>query len=135
MANALYAPTKTLFLTGSINLTSDTIKAVLVDTGAYTVDLTNHDFLNDLTGTVGTAVTLSGKSVTAGVFDATDVTFTSVPGVTSIEAIVIYKDTGSAATSPLIAYVDTAASGLPVTSNGGNIDVAWSNGASKILAI
>ena len=34
-------------------------------------------------------------------------TFTSVTGP-SIEAIVIYADTGTESTSPLIAYIDTA---------------------------
>ena len=60
-------------------------------------------------------------AVALGVFDAADVAFTTVTGDPS-EVLVIYKDTGSAATSPLIAYIDTA-TGLPVTPNGGNINV------------
>jgi hypothetical protein len=34
-------------------------------------------------------------------------------------------DTGTAATSPLVAYIDTGVTGLPVTPNGGNITVTW----------
>jgi hypothetical protein len=49
------------------------------------------------------------------------VTFTAVTGDVS-EAVILYKDTGVAATSPLIAYIDTA-TGLPVTPNGGDITV------------
>ena len=60
-------------------------------------------------------------------------TFTSVSGP-SIEAIVIYKDTGSEATSPLIAYIDTA-TGLPITPNGGDIIVTWDNGANRIFKV
>ena len=39
--------------------------------------------------------------------------------VSSIEAIVIYVDTGTEATSPLVAFIDTA-TGLPITPNGGD---------------
>lgn len=38
----------------------------------------------------------------------------------SVRAIVIVKDTGTEATSPLIAYIDTA-TGLPIAPNGGDI--------------
>jgi hypothetical protein len=46
---------------------------------------------------------------------------------------VIYKDTGTASTSPLIGYFDVVASGLPVTPNGGNITVTFN--ASGIFAL
>ena len=60
-------------------------------------------------------------------------TFTDVTGA-SIEAIIIYSDTGTEATSPLIAYIDTA-TGLPITPNGGDIIVTWDNGANKIFKL
>ena len=59
--------------------------------------------------------------------------FTSVTGA-SIEAIVLYKDTGTDSTSPLIAFIDTA-TGLPITPNGGDIIVTWDNGANKIFKL
>lgn len=131
MASAIYPKAKEAFLSGSIDMTSDTIKAVLVDTGTYTYSAA-HDFLDDLSGTVGTAITLDNKTVTNGVFDVSDNTdtFTSVSG-NSVEAIVIYKDTGVAGTSPLIAYID----GISVTPNGGDIVVDWDDGASGIFAL
>jgi hypothetical protein len=43
----------------------------------------------------------------------------------SIEALLIYIDTGSAATSRLVAYIDTGVTGLPVTPNGGDIVITW----------
>lgn len=133
MANALYNSYKQSLLDSSCpNLSSDTIKVVLVDTGTYTFSAA-HDFFDDVSGTVGSAQTLGSKTITNGVFDAADVTFTSVTG-NSAEALIIYKDTGSAATSPLIAYIDSA-TGLPVTPNSGDINVVWDNGASKIFAI
>jgi len=51
----------------------------------------------------------------------------------TVEALVIYVDTGSAATSPLVAYIDTSVTGLPVTPNGGDITVTWN--ASGIFAL
>lgn len=133
MANLLYPKGKEAFLSGAINLSSDTIKVALVDTGTYTYS-TSHQYLTDLASSrVGTDQTLGAKTVTSGVFDAADSTFTAVSG-NSVEALVLYKDTGSAATSPLIAYFDTA-TGLPVTPNGGDITIAWDNGANRIFAL
>lgn len=77
---------------------------------------------------------LGSKTVTSGVADAADVTFTAVTGA-SVEAIIIYKHTGTDATSRLICYIDTASSGLPVTPNSGDITVTWDNGANKIFKL
>ena len=107
----------------------------MIDTGNYTYS-TAHDFLDDVgsSAKIGTAGTLGSKTVTSGVFDAADITYSSVTGAT-VEAIIIYKDTGNAATSNLIAYIDTASSGLPVTPNGGDITVTWDSGGNKIFAL
>jgi hypothetical protein len=137
MANGIYAKAKEKFLSGAINLSSDTIKAVLVDSADYTVNLSTHEFLSDVPsgGRVSTSAALSGKSVTGGVFNATSpIVFSAVTG-DQCEAMILYKDTGSAATSPLIAYYDTASSGLPVTPNGGDINYTIDSGASKLLSL
>lgn len=135
MANALYDKGRQKFLEGAINWLTDTVKVLLVDTGLYTVNLATHEFLSDVPAgaRVGTAQTLASKTSTAGVADAADVTFNTVTG-NSVEALVIYKDTGVESTSPLIAYIDTA-TGLPITPNGGNINVVWDNGANKIFKL
>jgi hypothetical protein len=52
------------------------------------------------------------------------VTYTAVSGAT-VEALVLYIDTGVAGTSRLVAYIDTGVTGLPVTPNGGDITVTW----------
>lgn len=155
---------------------------------------------------VGAKVNLTSPTVTAGVADAADVTFTTVSGA-AVEAITIFKDTGTPSTSRMVAlitgkFIVTAdaqanssattiiveplpyaipnatvlafsngasatmsalanagdrtltvtslaanitsgsralapitASGLPVTPNGGNIVVAWDNGANKIFKL
>jgi len=128
MASALYNKGKEGLLDGSINLETDTIKAALVDTGTYVVNLSTHQFLSDISGIVGTDQTLASKTFTNGTFDAADSTWTGVTG-NSVEAIVLYKSTGVAGTSRLIGYWD----GLSVTPNGGNIIAQWN--ASGLFSI
>lgn len=124
MANALYPITKGLMMTAGINMSSGVIRAVLVDTGTYTYSAAHADYA-DLTGVVGTeSGAFTSKTFTSGVFDAADITFTAVTGTTA-EAIVIFLDTGTPANDLLIAYIDTGVTGLPVTPNGGDIDVSW----------
>lgn len=135
MANALYDKGRKAFMDGGIAILTDDIKVVLVDTATYTVDLVNHDFLDDIPvgERVATSGNLASKDSTAGVFDADDITFSTVSGDVS-EALVIYRDSGAAATSELLAYIDTA-TGLPVTPNGGDITVTWDSGANKIFKL
>lgn len=130
MASVVYPKGKEAFLSGDIDIPTDTIKAALIDTGTYTYSAA-HDFYDDVSGVVGTPQTLASKTVANGTFDAADITFSSVTGNT-VEAIIVYKDTGSAGTSPLIAYIDSG-TGLPVTPNGGDINVTWN--ASGIFSL
>jgi hypothetical protein len=135
VANALYDIGRQKFLEGSIAWLTDNIKAVLVDSGAYTRNLATDDFLDDIPAgaRIATSSNLASKTSTSGVADAADVVFTAVSGAT-IEYVVLYKDSGVAATSPLICCVDTA-TGLPLTPNGGDVTVAWDNGANKIFKL
>lgn len=121
MANAIYPNFKEALMDGSANtdMSGGTVKAALVDTGTYTYSAA-HTFLSDLTGTVGTAQTLTTKTFTDGTFDSDNPTWSSVTGAT-VEALVLYIDTGVAGTSRLIAYLDSGQTGLPVTPNGGDI--------------
>ena len=135
MANALYDKARQRFLDGDLDWALDTIRCVLVDTAGYAVNLAADEFLSAIPAAnrVGAPQTLTGKTSTGGVADANDVTFTAVTGA-SAEAVVLYKDTGSEATSPLIAYLDTG-TGLPVTPGGGDILLIWDNGANRIFRL
>ena len=132
MASGMYAATKKVFLDGGINLPSDTIKCILLDSD-YTHNYATDNFYDDVPagGRVGTAQTLASKTTTDGVFDAADVTFTAVSNATNVIAVIIYKDTGSEATSNVIARLEFTA----ITPNGGDIVVSWDNGANKIFAL
>ncbi|MEC4833749.1 hypothetical protein R2362_03035 [Mycobacteroides chelonae] len=132
MVNSLFEKGRQAFLDGQINWTSDNIKVAAVD-ATYTPNVATHQYLSDITGVVATSANLSGKSSTGGVADAGDVTFASVTGSTIVR-LVIYKDTGTAGTSRLIAVIDTA-TGLPVTPDGTNINTTWDNGANRIFKL
>jgi phage tail sheath gpL-like len=139
MASAMYVKGIEAFMSGDIDLLSDTIKVVLVDSAAgagYTPNMAMDDFLADIPADcrIATSDALASKTVTGGVFDAADIVFSAVAAGDPCEYLVIYKDTGSAATSQLIALIDDA-TGLPVTPNGADITVTWDDGANKIFKI
>lgn len=133
MANALYPSYKALILGAGLNLTSLTIKAALVDTGVVAYN-SAHDNYDDISaGVIGTPVTLAGKSVTGGVFDSTtNPSFTGLVAAPTIEAVVIYYDSGTPATSTLIGWIDSA-TGLPVAAGATQVDVTWD--ATGIFAL
>jgi hypothetical protein len=127
MANALYPLWKEQLLqfTTNNNLSAGTVKVALIDTGVYTYSDAHQFFSSASSASIGTPQTIGPvKTFTGGVFDGPDVTFPSVTG-NSVEALIIYIDTGTAGTSPLVAYIDTSVTGLPVTPNGGNIAITW----------
>lgn len=119
------------FLDGQISWSSNTMRAVLLDTAAYTFNKATHQWLSDIPNEarVATSGPLANKTVDAGIAGADSAVFTGVVGPTC-EAIAIYRDTGVATTSRLIAYLDTA-SGLPITPNGGDVTIDWDSDASK----
>lgn len=138
MANVLYSKAKEDFLAGNLNMSSNTVNIMLIDTGVYTFSDTHEDRADIPNPAVIAETTLAAKTVTSGVFDADDANFASVTG-NDCEALVIYHSAtvggvASNTTSRLIAYIDTA-TGLPILPNGGDITVRFSSGASKIFAL
>lgn len=135
MSNALYDKGRERFLTGQVNWLTDTIKVSLIDTNDYSFSQT-HEYYSSVVVVPSAVVatgTLAGKNAANGVADANDLTLTGVSGDAS-EALIIWKDTGDSATSPLLAYIDTA-TGLPVTPNSGDITIVWDNGPNKIFKL
>ncbi len=134
MANALYPKWKEQLLqfTANNDLSAGTVKVALIDTGVYTYNSADQFFSAASSASIGTPQTIGSKTFTNGTFDGSDVTFTAVTG-NSVEALILYVDTGSNATSPLVAYIDTSVTGLPVTPNGGDIAITWN--ASGIFAL
>jgi hypothetical protein len=131
MANKLYPTGKQKLLEGGIAWLTDTIHIVALD-ATYTYNAA-HEFHDDLTGLVGSAVALGTKTSTLGVADAADATFVAISGA-QVTQLVILKWTGVSGTSALIAHLDSA-TGLPFTPSGADETVAFDGGASKIFAI
>lgn len=143
--------TKTEFFRTNINFVSggDTFKvALLKETTEYSPDQTAHEFVNDVLdgGTTGaefddtnyTRKLLSGQSVTEdntdneGVWDASNLTWQSLGGSQSIEAILIYKQIGGDDTTPgddpIIRILDDSEEAdLPLPTNGGDVTISWNS--------
>lgn len=140
MANTLYPKTKTKILKALLDLSSVSLKVILVDLADYTYDPA-HDFLNDVPAGARVAISAAGlankvfsESGDLSVFDADDVTLVGVTGDTS-EALIIYNDTpGTEATKELVAIITTFTAGVPVTPNSGDILITWPNTTNKIFA-
>ena len=134
MANALYDTGRNAFLRGDLSWNSHTFKVVLLSS-SYTVNLASHQYLTSIPGgaRVATSAGLTTSLPGAGIADASDITFTSVTG-SQVTQFVIYRDTGVEGTSQLVAFFDTATN-LPITPNGGDISITWSNDTNRIFKL
>lgn len=134
MSNAFYAKGAEAILTGQVNLLTAAVKAALVK-NTYAEDLASHDYYNDISAhVIGVPQPLTGKSVTGGVFDANDITYSAVAAGDTGECVVLFVDTGDPATSLLLARIDQITS-FPVATNGADVQVQWDNGAYKIISL
>lgn len=144
MANALFDKGRNRFLTGDTRWLADDIRAILVDTAGYAANLNTHEFLSAIPAAARVAVAAlpsATRTAVDGVADAADVTFPAVSATApTVEAIVLYKHVVDVngvlleGSSALIAYIDTA-TGLPVTPNGGDLIVRWSDLANRIFKL
>lgn len=134
MANVLYPLAKQAFLAGDLDMDANDIKVSLV-LSTYTYSA-SHQYRSSITSYEnGTSANLASKTVTNGVFDAADTSLTAT-AASACNALVIFQDSGSAATSRLIAYIDTPTSGLPFTpSISQNVPITWDSGANRIFAL
>lgn len=129
MADTVYPSALAAFLQGQIDLSAVNVKVVLIDSADYTYNAA-HDNLDDVAGAarVATSGNLASKTFTAGTFDAADLSISGVTG-DSIEAAIVYVDTGTESTSKLLCYLD----GLSLTPNGGSVNLQFN--ASGIFTI
>jgi hypothetical protein len=122
--SALYDTFKEGLLNKLYDLDTDIIKATLIDGDDYTFSAAHSDYndTSDVPAAAKVAVsgTLSTPTITNGVFDTADFTWTSVTGDQS-EEIILWDDTVT--NDQLIANYDTGMTGMPVTPNGGDINV------------
>jgi len=124
MTQALYPAFKASLMRGEVDMESDFIRVLLIDPTEYTYDPA-HIFLDEVpSAAVIDICTLTSKAVSAdGVFDSDDPLFEGVGVGTNIDAIIMYLHTGTDATSPLIHYKDEGLTGVPMTGDGGDIEL------------
>lgn len=132
MADVIYNSFKQKIMDGSIDLDTDTINVALV-TSSYTPDQDAHEDYADITNEVANGngyatggAALANKTVTKdntdneGVFDADNVTWGS--STITARGAIVYKDSGTAATSWFICYFDF---GSDQSSSSGDFTITW----------
>jgi hypothetical protein len=129
MANSLFEKGREAFLCGQIKWLEDKICAVLCDGKQRKANIQKDRFLADLgAAVVSKSVVLTGKTGENGVACANSVVIEAVDAA-SVDFIVVYQDTGSRATSRLIAHIDTLGSGkFPFSPQAGDVHIGWESG-------
>lgn len=133
MASVVYNKAKQLLLKGDIDLDSPCNVALV--TSSYSPNIDSHDYYDDITNEVANGngyttggITLSSTTVildTTGdeaEFDAADITWAA--STITARGAVLYRNTGTANTSPLIAYFDF---GSDQSSSSGNFTITWNS--------
>jgi hypothetical protein len=132
---AVYNSFKKSIMNGSVDLDTDNINVALL-TNSYSANIDTHTMYSDVTTqevasangyttkgqTLGTITISVDTTNDLAYFDAANVTW-STSTITARYAV-IFKNTGTNNTSPLIAYVDF---GSDKTSDNGNFIIDWSS--------
>ena len=130
----VYTRAKYLLATGALNLATDDIRVLLVDsttTADTQEDVTNlaaFTTLGELSGTGYARKTFTSEAVNEDTtnnraeFDAEDLTWTAIDAGTAAAAIV-YKHVGADSANIPIAYIDSG--GFPKVTNGGDLTITW----------
>ena len=133
MATKIYAFGLRELCNGSIDWDDNTGTDIYcaLTTSAFTFN-DDHDYFADVTNELsGTGYTAGGNAITTRTathdttndrleLDGDNVTWTGINAGTAAVAV-IYKDTGTDTTSPLIAYIDIA----DTATNGSDLTIQW----------
>jgi hypothetical protein len=148
MANALYDPGREGFLLGEIDFDTAVFKllAVRLTAGGAAVFTASQKFVSDLTAThtiASTSPALTGKVGTNGIADANDLTpaFAAVAANANNHVVVLAQTSAvtggadvAATAQRLVAWFDTGTN-IPFVPNGGDVNIAFDNGANKIFKL
>ncbi len=134
MADGNYILTLNDIGAGLVDLTSDTLKAVLC-TAAYVANLATDHYLSDIDPAARiSTVTLTGQTWSGAVLDADDPTFTAPPAGSTITQVILYQDQSPESGSRLLRRISAdTMSGFPFDTNDLDVLLAWPNDAAKIF--
>ncbi len=118
---------------GTGDIDTDTIEGHLIDDTDYAANFATDDRLDDAGAPARVSTTdLATMTITAGVVDVADTTFTSVSG-DGIDSVLLNVNNGGAETAdPLLILLDN---GGATTPNGNDIICQWDSGANKVFKI
>ena len=133
MPNSFYEKAGEGFGRGEINWPKDEFRLVLVNKLLYKPDLKNHAFLSEVPKVARVAVSdpLQGKSINGFVCDADDLTVERVVGPLC-EGAVLVQWKLLEKSSRLVLWMEDAEF-LPFLPNGGDLEIEWPNGPTKMF--
>ena len=136
MANFVYGKAKQALLNGQINVLSNSLKILIVDS-SYVPSANSDQYVSNINPSYikNRSAIIQNVTNTLGVLDADDITIIEHDG-SAFKAIVLYENGISDSYSRLIAYIDTSI-GLPFAGVNFSLPVTiiWNNDLSKILSL
>lgn len=130
MASGMYNFAREQFLNAGIDMNTDSIRITLVDS-TYTFVATETTMTTAGVDRLDTDQVQGTITITDGVYDAADDTWTAVAGGSTVGGAVIHKFVTNDAGSTPIAFIDLT----DTATNGGDITIQWDAGANKIFAL
>jgi hypothetical protein len=126
-----YTAGKEGVLGDAINLNSGDIRLLPVDKAQYTFSAA-HTTLTNVPAAARAAAPLAttGKTFTAGTFDAVDPTISALPAGKILSAVICYQHGATDADCKLITYTDEDPGGAPlnIPGNGGPVTIGLPEG-------
>ena len=136
MSNFVYSKAKENILNGVFDFANDEIRVAFVNE-TYTPNQTSDEYVSDIPelAVVQRSPQLNNVTISLGVLDADDVIINAYPGY-AFKYLILYKNTGSDDSSPLIAKIEDS-QGLPFAgiSTPAPLTISWSNSSTKILSL
>jgi predicted nucleic-acid-binding protein len=136
MSNFVYGKAKEAMLNGQINVTSNSLKVLLVSS-SYIPSINLDQYVSDINinHIINRSEAIQNVVNTLGVLDANDVVISEHNG-SAFKAVVLYQNGTSDSNSRLISYIDTSA-GLPFAGVNFSLPVTiiWNNSFSKIISL
>ena len=137
MANFVYKKAKESLLNGEFNLSSNSLKVLLIDKSLYTPNENSDQYISDIpAGAIKKRSNSMTNVITSlGVLDGDNVSINDYSGE-GFSAMVLYQSGSSDSNSKLIFFIDTS-SGLPFAGSNSNtpVTIIWSDSNTKILSI
>lgn len=129
----LFTKGKEHILRGEVDLQNGNISILLVDS-TYAIDLALHESLVSVPEeAIIAAETLNNTSISDGVFDADDVTFTDVTGSPVYHILIVHEGVSYSQSWLIAAY--TSSTTPLVTPDGSAVTIQWNSGVNKIFSI